>query len=254
MTISTDIQQIMPKPYGLTFFEKAVEKTDEAYNVAKELVEKLFFGMSKLSTKYCNDVFCDLPYIYTERRLDSVLLPTLSKLCNSMVLVELPVNREYSKSQDSNDQSSGRIDYWCIYKDYSFIIELKHSYDCFTTPITRERKIPERWLEMNTQLKSVKNYAKQCEEKTKGVIRLGLHFITSYCDKYPNKELVSSFKESIQITFRRLAKDIPSPKPDVMLCWSIPNNIIFSYDRTYPGLWALAKFYPPILHQGAIKQ
>lgn len=253
MTISTDIQQIIPKPFGLTFYEKTIEKTDEAYNIAKELVEKLFFGMSKLSTKYCNDIFCDLPFLYSERRLDCVLLPTLSKICNSMVLVELPVNREYSKNQDPNDQSSGRIDYWCIYKEYSFIIELKHSYDCFTTPITRERKILERWLEMNTQLKSVKYYAKQCEEKTKGVIRLGLHLITSYCDKYPNKELVSCFKESVHITFRRLAKDIPSPKPDMMLCWSIPHNIVFSYERTYPGLWALAKIYPPIHHHGAIK-
>lgn len=256
MKDTSELQRI--KSHGLTFYEKAVEKTDEAYNVAKELVEKLFFGMSKLSTKYCNNVFCDLPYTYTERRLDSVLLPTLSKLCNSMVLVELPTTRFCSNKKFDVEEANGRIDYWCIYKDYSFIIELKQSFDCFTTTKTRERRIPSRWFKMNEQLESVKDEIKLYEEKTKGIIRLGLHIVTSYSDKYPDNELINQFEDGITDTFERLSKDVskryPSLRPDMILCWKIPNKIVYSGNQTYPGLWALAKIYPSIHHQGAIKQ
>ena len=209
--------------------------------------------MSKLSTKYCNENFCDLPFMYSERPVDSVLLPVLSKLCNSLVLVELPVTRK----RIDFDESSGRIDYWCVYKNYSIVIELKHSFDCFTTSKTRERRVTERWNTMIDQLISVKDDVKQFGERTKGIVRLGLHIITSYSDKYPDKELLVQFKNGIPDTFERLSKDVnrrfPSKRPDIVLCWKIPDRIVYSYDQTFPGLWALAKIYPPITHQGAIK-
>lgn len=246
-----EIQEI--KRHGLTFYEKATEQENESYNIAKELVENLFFDMSKLSTKYCNEIFCDLPFMYSERPVDSVLLPVLSKLCNSLVLVELPVTRK----RIDFDESSGRIDYWCIYKNYSIVIELKHSFDCFTTSKTRERKVTKRWNTMIEQLTSVNDDVKQFGERTKGIVRLGFHIITSYSDKYPDKELLIQFKNGIPDTFERLSKDVnrrfPSKRPDIVLCWRIPNRIVYSYDQTFPGLWALAKIYPPITHQGAIK-
>ena len=246
------------KCHELTFYEKATDNEDESYNVAKELVENLFFNMSKLSTKYCNDTFCDLPFTYSERRLDSILLPVLSKLCNSMVLVELPTTRYCSNRKFNIDEANGRIDYWCIYKDYSFIIELKHSFDCFTTMKTRENKVSSRWLKMNEQLESVKEDVKLYDEKTKGIIRLGLHIITSYSDKNPEKELICQFEDSIPEITERFSKDVskryPSLRPDVVICWKIPNKIVFQYNQTFPGLWALAKIYQPIRHRGAIKQ
>lgn len=245
------------KKNGLSFVEKAADKDDEYFNVAKELIENLFFDMTKLCTKYCNDTFCDLPYTYRERMLDSVLLPTLSKLCNSMVMVEVPASRHCSNRRFNVEESSGRIDYWCIYKNYSFVIELKHSYDCFTTNKTRQRTIVDRWIKMNEQLDSVKEELKDYQESTKGIVRLGLHFITSYSDKNPCKELMVDFKNSIPDTFERLPKDLSkrfsSLCPDIIMCWKIPENIVFEYDQTFPGLWAITKIYPPIRHKGMIK-
>ena len=242
--------------HNLSFVATSAEKNGEAFSVAKELVENLFCDMSKLSTKYCNDTFCDLPYTYSERRIDSILLPALSKLCQSMVLVELPAHRYCSNKRFEVNDSSGRIDYWCIYKGYSFVIELKHSFDCFTTSKTRDDKVSTRWLKMNEQLESVKDEVRLYEERTKGVIRIGLHIITSYSDKPPDKNLISQFRESIPKVMERLPKDLsrryPSLKPDVILCWKIPSKIILSADQTFPGLWAVAKIYPPIRHSGAI--
>ncbi|MBR6366814.1 MAG: hypothetical protein IKR89_00395 [Bacteroidaceae bacterium] len=245
------------KKHGLSFVETEsnIEENEE-FNIAKELIENLFFDMAKLSTKYCNDTFCDLPYTYSERRLDSVLLPALSKLCNSMVLVEVPAIRECANGRFNVEKSNGRIDYWCIYKNYSFVIELKHSFDCFTTNSTKEDRVVSRWIEMHKQLQSLKKDVKGYTEKTKGVIRIGLHMITSY-SKNRDKQLLKEFKNNIPNTFERFQKDFgkkyPSLKPDFILCWKIPSKIVEMHESSFPGFWAITKIYPAIKHHGAIK-
>ena len=245
------------KRYGLSFVESAFERAEESYLLAKELVENLFFEMSKLSTRFCNDIFYDLPYTYSERRIDSVLLPALSKLCNSMVLVEYPVSRSCSNRHFNVEESNGRIDYWCLYKGYSFVIEMKHSFDCFTTSNTRKDKVASRWLKMNEQLESVKSEIKEFEEKTKGVIRIGIHLITSYSDKSPSRQLISQFRNSIPETFERLTRDVskqyPSLSPDIIICWKVPQKIVLEDgSQTFPGLWIMSKIYPAIKHRGKI--
>lgn len=245
------------RKHGLSFMEEATNMDVESYAVAKELIENLFFDMAKLSTKYSNNIFIDLPYTYSERRLDSVLLPAMSKLCNSLVLVELPAKRKCANYRFHVDESNGRIDYWCIYKDYSFVIELKHSFDCFTTQNTREDKVTARWIKMNEQLQSLEKEIKEYEESTKGVIRIGLHIITSYSDKMPSNHLVTQFKQSIPQTFERLQKDLgkryPTLKPNLILCWKVPIRIIMDGEQTFPGLWAAAKVYPAVMHKGLAK-
>ena len=86
------------KKYGLSFVEIETLDKDAAFLVSKELIQELFCNMAKLCTKYSNSLFYDLPYSYTERRLDSVLLPTLSKICDSMVTTEAPTYRHFHSS------------------------------------------------------------------------------------------------------------------------------------------------------------
>ena len=246
------------KKHGLAFIETYTDSEDECFLIAKELMENLFHDISKLCTKYNNDKLFDLPYTYRERQLDCVLLPALSKLCKSIVLVELPARRQCSNRRFKVDESNGRIDYWCIYKDYSFVIELKHSYDCFTTLTTREDTVTSRWIKMNEQLQSIEKEIKGYTEETKGVIRIGLHIITSYSDKKPNNQLIVNFKEGIPQTFERFQKDLgkrfPSLKPNLMICWKIPNAIILKDQfHTFPGLWAIVKIYPRIKHHGYVE-
>ena len=246
------------KKHGLSFEETFIGNGDKSTSVAKDLISNLFYEMAKLCTKYCNKSFCDLPYTYRERQLDSVLLPALSKLCNSMVFAELPAKRECKNRLFQVDKSSGRLDYWCIYKDYSFVIELKHSYDCFTTSKTRKRTVTDRWIKMNEQLRSLDKDIKCYEENTKGVIKIGLHIVTSYSDKAPTKQLYFNFIESIPQTFVRMQKDLCkkyiSLRPDLIIFWKIPKTIVFEdEEQTFPGLWAFAKIYPVIKHKGAIE-
>lgn len=236
---------------GLDFEIMESNNADEAFLISKELVENLFQRMAKVCEKFCNEKFCDLPYYYTERRLDSVILPVLSELCDSIVMTELPTER---KRRGEEKPHKGRIDYWCIYKDYSFVIELKHSFDVFTTDKTRKNSFIGRWNTMIKQLKEVKSDVKTFSEKTKGVIRLGLHMVSSRSFQYPDEELIDIFNREFPETMERFSKIGGSKhKPDLVMCWKIPRKIILHEDNdvTIPGLWVLAKFFPPIPHQGS---
>ncbi|MBQ2055018.1 MAG: hypothetical protein II489_01820, partial [Bacteroidaceae bacterium] len=94
-------------------------------------------------------------------------------------------------------------------------------------------------------------------EETKGVIRIGLHTITSYSDKEPDNQLLKAFKYSIPEIFERFQRDLgkkyPSLKPDFILCWKIPSKIVEMHESSFPGFWAITKIYPAIKHHGAIK-
>lgn len=231
---------------GLTFREEIENKDFEGFSVAKKLVRNLFFDMSELCTHYCNNRFCDMPYSYSERSLDSVLLPALSKLCNYMVWVEYPTERKLRGKAPKN----GRIDYVCIYQGYTFVIELKHGYDCFNSDYTKST-VFKRWDEMTKQLNSVERYVKLFEESTKGVIRIGLQIVSSYSETLFGKAFIERFHKSIPRTFKQFKRDL---KPDIMICWEIPEKTVKQDPCKIPGLWALAKIYDPLTHKGSKQQ
>ena len=163
------------------FLFSVKENNEEQYLVAYSLVRNLLIGMAKRARVFCSNKydFADYPFTYRERQLDSILLPELTKLCNGYVFTEYPVIRNCRKKEFEANNSKGRIDYWCIYKGYSFAIELKHSYDNYNTDNTKE-ETRRRWKTMNAyQLHSIKKGLRSFDEKTKGIIPLALHIITS---------------------------------------------------------------------------
>lgn len=245
---------------GIKILLMKSENSEEYYVIGKSFITDLLNGMGKLSIKYHKHQLIDFPYIYGERQLDSIILPTLSKICDGAVLAELPTKRNcFLKSHEIED-SSGRIDYWCIYKDYSIILEVKHSFDAFLTNKTREKKVVEKWEYMTIdQLQSIKDDIKQqCEENTKGIIRLGLHFITSYSDKQPSITIINKYGKLLPTILERIKSDVCRCKPtltnpDYMACWIIPKQIVLEGFQTFPGLILMGKIFKPILHKKIIK-
>ena len=251
-----DLELIQKK--GIKLFLMKSENTEEFYTIGKSFIIDLLNGMGKLSIKYSKHQQIDLPYIYGERQLDSIILPTLSNICNGAVLAELPAKRNCFLKNHEIENSSGRIDYWCIYKDYSIVLEVKHSFDAFLTNKTRERKVIKNWEYMTIeQLQSIKNEVKLFEEHTKGVIRLGLHFITSYSDKKPTKDLIKEYESKLPHILNRLQNDISRCKPsytnpNLMACWLPPTQIVLNREQTFPGIILMSKIFKPILHKGIL--
>lgn len=236
-----------------SFLFSMKESDEEYYLVSYELVRKLLIGMAKRSSVFCSKVFADYPFTYRERQLDSILLPELSKLCNGYVFAEYPVTRN-SKLYDAKD-SKGRIDYWCIYKNYSFVIEVKHSYDNYIIGKTKDETI-RRWRTMNSyQLKSIKKYLKTFDEKTKGIIPLALHFITSESSKEPTNEHRDEYILKEREILIRLHNDLKHiAEPDFTSLWEIDKDMYIDYwhnGNTFPGFILVSKFYREIHHNGA---
>ena len=134
-----------------SFLFSAKESDEAYYDVAYELTKKLFIGMAKHalafnSTKY--DIY-EPPFVFRERQLDTLIMPVLVSLCKGLAFAEYPMTRNSKKKGLEIENSQGRIDYWCIYKDYSVVIEVKHSYDNFETPCTNDERLLQRWRTMN---------------------------------------------------------------------------------------------------------
>ena len=238
------------------FLFSAKESDEEYYDVAYELTKNLFIGMAKHSLAFNSSKYeiYEPPFVFRERQLDTLIMPVLSTLCKGLAFAEYPMTRNSKKKGLEIEDSQGRIDYWCIYKDYSVVIEVKHSYDNFETSCTNNERLLQRWRTMNiVQLENVKDDIKHYEEKTKGVIRLGLHFVTSQSSTNPSDDIREIYISQERDMLERLYKDLKTvASPDFMSVWELDKDMVYyDNDRAYPGLIVIAKFFKDIKHKGS---
>ena len=236
----------------------------EDVNIAYNFIKEMFFRVCKQSLLFSSSKYdiIEYPFLFRERQFDSVVLPVISSLCNGLVIAEYPIVRDSCIKGFEKDNSKGRIDYWCVYKDYSLVIEMKHSYDAFRTDKTNDERLIKRWETMTiSQLQDIRKNVKYFNEKTKGVIRIGLHFITPYSNRDNDTNDVAFFESRQKEILKRLARDVSRCKPrtttpNFLASWVLPDDKKFfevSYKGTYPGLLLLGKIYSPIAHEGCVK-
>ena len=227
---------------------KAKEKKEKV--VTRQFIKELMFEMAKNSEKYLNGRYAlkDMPYTYNERSLDAIFLPALYKLCKGLLMTEVQVTRKKKDFDNQTVESIGHVDYWCIYKGYSYAIELKHDKDdCYQIRNTTVSE-NENWKVMNEQLKNPTSDYKRFVEKTNGFITLGLHFITSRSGRKDTDAVIKKFNDNIEELndkfIDKIFKPRPTTKPDMTVCWLIPKKLVKVDDYNYPGLWVLAKINP----------
>jgi hypothetical protein len=248
------------KKGGIRYSITKEENTQEEYlQISEQLVSNLLYNMALLYKKYSDRGLDGYELIQGERQISTLILPSLSKICNGLVLAEVPTTRNCCLKGHEIDNSTGRIDYWCIYKEYSFVIEAKLSFDAFKTDNTRE-KVTRRWNTMIfDQLESVKEDIKYYEEETMGVIRLGLHFVIPYSDKKPSDDLLKEYKKILNPDIiDRIKIDISQEKPskstpNIIGYWTFPKNEVLIKEQTFPGIILVAKAFKPIQHKGSKK-
>ena len=235
----------------------SVKESDKAYyDVAYELTKNLFIGIAKRALVYNSSKydFYEPPFVFRERQFDSLIMPVLASLCKGLAFAEYPMTRNSRKKGLEIECSQGRIDYWCIYRDYSVVIEVKHSYDNFETSYTNDNRLLDRWRTMNmVQLENVKDDIKHFEEKTKGVIRIGLHFVTSYSSTNPSDDIREIYISQEREMLSRLYNDLKKvATPDFMSVWEFDKDMVYyANNRAYLGLIVMAKFFKDIKHKGS---
>ena len=236
----------------------SLKAEDETLKVSRDFLHKLMKEFARLSMNYFQPKYhaCFMPYYYSERRLDSIVLPAISKICDGLVLTELGVERSDKMTGETIGNGHGRADYWCIYKGYSFIIEMKGSKDRYDCKTVRQNSIVNRWGKMINQLESAELDCKGRHEKTKGVIRIGLHFVTSFAKGIPTDESIALYRSTINNYMDKFYDRIHEEyhkvefEPTYMASWLIPDDIIkCSYrekEDTYAGVMLMAKVFKAI--------
>ncbi len=231
---------------------------DDYMIIAHQFLQNLMKEFAFLSEKSFNIEYeaINMPYMYSERRLDSVVLPALSKICDGLVLTELPVQRR--KGNNHIKSLHGRLDYWCIYGGYTFAIEMKGTRDRLDCGTIRENSVLKRWGKMIEQLRDVKNECENMQEKTRGIIRLGLHFISSWAPNEPFNEQVDEYRDKLSWNLDAFSEhlserydDNPDFNPSFAAAWYIPDKMIYynKANETYPGVMLYAKIFSPLNHK-----
>ena len=240
---------------GIEIRSSIIDSKDEYMNVAYEILHRLLFQFAKLSMKAYRPRknAYNLPYMYSERRLDSVVTPALSDICDGLVLTEMPAVRKKSKKRIKSKH--GRVDYWCIFKGYTFVIEMKGSHDRFDCETVREYSLIRRWGKMIEQLNEVAEECELMEEKTKGVIRLGLHFVSSWSPKVFSNKRVEEYREGCDCDLNVICDSLATccntagGAPTYAAVWLIPDKMVYWKDATYPGVMLIAKAFEDIKHK-----
>lgn len=253
------------------FIEECDKNSGKAfYKTSSAFLKTLLAEMALLAMKYTDHVSGDAPYIYHERQLNGLIVPALSKICDGAVLMECPIRRSCTLKGYEKDEQVGWVDYWCSYcephRKNLFLLEVKHSHDNYTTNKTC-RDLVEKWREMCiSQLQSVRKEAKEYVEEAKGVIRIGLLFVTSsmaYGEGNNPKTIISEYKKARKAILERLKKDVITCKPltttpNFIACWSPPQKhiekVVVGRKEIYPGIIMMGKIFEPIAHKGCHKQ
>ncbi len=221
----------------------------KSYSVPRQFLQKFaeeFATMSSLYMGRHNILECP-PFGFRERQLSTVLSPIFHRICDYH-LQEAPTYRMWSQlsRNESLMDSHGWTDFLCMYKDYAFLVEIKHSHISYESGKPDKHSVEHLWSTLNRQIKSAKTDSYWYRDKCKGVFRLGLHIMPVY---------QSTTKENFELDFdmNRLHDMLTNignkfkPQPSFLSMWSLHKNLRGPYildDRHY--------YYPAVSMAGIL--
>lgn len=208
----------------LVFPHKETFQSDSE-QIAAQFIKVLFKEFCVLCHKYIShrDI-SGTPFDYSERQLDTCLMPALWKICNGYVMAEHPIKRHL---WGDDYYGPGRIDYWCHYKGCTFLIEVKHSR--WRGSLTEEAK--HRWNVLTKyQLKTlIKSEVRENLSLGEMCIPIGLHFLSSKRCLLPKpqmnqNEILKDMKKELEAMYKA---HLPLSRPCVpnYCCLYQPDNV-----------------------------
>jgi hypothetical protein len=223
---------------GIEFFNI----DSDGARVSRDFLRQLVFNIVRRSTAFYDEIQNPGDHIFTyrERQFHSVICPSVSDITRSYV-AEHPLSRK----PHGEEEFQGRVDYWISYRNYSFLMEVKHAYLAYRRAATPGKKIARRFDLALDQLKSIRK--DQCRGLTmnKGLIRLGFETIVFYQGAknfHDNPVAGVDFRN----LFRQLMKNIrPQNRIDMQSLWVLHERLVESWDygktsEIYPAVAFIA--------------
>jgi hypothetical protein len=205
-------------------------------NIAKEFLRKLIYRIIIRSTKYYDNAGCigepDHAFTYREKQFHSVVCPAIADI-TPYFLIENPLYRKPA----GEEEYSGCVDYWIFYKNYSFMIELKHSYFAYTQANNPCRIIAERFSKALQQLEEIRK--DECRSLTygNGLRKIALETVVFYRESKEENKLKFDVKsENFRALFKKLLRNTElENRSNFHALWILSNRLVapFKYANTF---------------------
>ena len=210
--------------------------------VAKDFSKNLIENIIKRSTKYFDETD-KIEHIFSfgDKQFHSVVCPSIADLTYSYV-IEHPTTREPHRE----DNYSGHIDYWINYRNYSILIELKHSRFAYKRS-NPNRDISNKFKKSLKQLKDIKR--NECHFLTinKGLIKIALQTIVFYQQSQNRISYKDLKDQDFEDDFDRLILNSDLKKSNFRSLWLLHERLIKSaklgdnYFKIFPAVAFIGK-------------
>jgi hypothetical protein len=209
--------------------------------ITRELLTKLLHRIVVRSTGYYDEAAsiirnpCDRDHVfaYRERQFHSVVCPAIADL-TPYFLIENPLSRKPA----GKEEYSGSVDYWLYYKDYSYMIELKHAYFAYTRADNPRTNAIERFSEALQQLRNIRMEECRSLRFGKGLRKIALEAVVFYRDSKQKSTLEADMRNK---NFRKLYRKL----------LRVPE---FAHNSNLNALWVLKKrLVSPIEYSNALE-
>lgn len=208
--------------------------------VSKEFLQLLIRNIIKRSTEYFDEIG-DHIFIYREKQLHSVVCPSIADLTPCYV-IEHPLTRK----PHGEEEYKGKCDYWISYRNYSFIMELKHSYWGYKNVNNPRQDISDKFNRCLSQLKEIKTEESRNLYINKGLIKIALQAIVFYRSSQ-NDIKSDDLDRNFEDAFEQLIQNTDLYESNVRSLWVLHDRLIqsFEYDNGY-------EIYPAVAFVGKV--
>ena len=211
--------------------------------VSRDLLRKLITNIVRRSTNYYDETG-EHVFTYRERQSHSVVCPSIADITPSY-LIEHPLRRRPA----GEEESYGFVDYWINYRNYTFLIELKHSYFAYRRADSPRQSIKEKFDLAIKQLRSIRK--EQCERLkiNKGIIKIALQTIVFFESSKDPISIDCLEDQDFKKLLQKLIENAELEKrSNLISLWLLNKRLIESteYDETF-------EIYPAVAFIGNIR-
>jgi len=209
--------------------------TGRGEKTTRELLTTLLHRIVVRSTGYYdeaagvikNPCYQDHVFTFSERQFHSVICPAVADL-TPYFLLENPLSRKPA----GEEEYSGSVDYWLYYKDYSYMIELKHAYLAYTRADNPRATVVERFSEALQQLGNIRIEECRSLRFGKGLRKIALEAIVFYRGSKRKSTLEADMKnKDFRIVYRKLLR-VPefAHKSNLNALWVLKKRLVSPYE------------------------
>jgi hypothetical protein len=199
------------------FLEKNNLTQEDGMNKAAIFLQQIVEEFARACVKFYG-VVEELPFIYRERQIHSMLLPAIAKVAQA-AFVEQPITRKIKRKSQY-----GWIDYWVYYEPFVFLIELKHGWHALNSQKIRGATY-QCWKKAIEQTKAIsKAEAKAlCIDPDK-VLKMAMLIVPCYQSSQSKDYLIPLDKAKITEVHEFLVNNL-SPAPNWSCMWALHKKL-----------------------------